>query len=305
MTESLDRLAAMADPSEVLSRINKYEAAQVIKELRQERKKTLLVSGPRDVARARAYLRTAHRIAEVLHAQNPDDKVVTTVFAAVIKDTGEHRRAGELLAARLRGDCNHYYLRVVGSVLWWGGYRTSAQFAFDLAQQYQDAAGRFTFTDETLESLRARLRGTWLPDNAFYRLSEECKRPILTDAELATLEAPLPIPGLDGYTLRPLKSKRQLARTANQLRNCLNSYLTQVVNGTTLLFAVEQDGTPVEAIEVNPATRMVVQWKGPSNTPPNTQTRQSIERVLAQTAVPSELPSIHNRTGVVTDEAPF
>ena len=190
-------------------------------------------------------------------------------------------------------------------MLFRSGYRTSAQFAFDLAQQYQDAAGKFTFTDETLESLRARLRGTWLPDNAFYRLSEECKRPLLTDAELATLEAPLPIPGLDGYTLRPLKSKRQLARTANQLRNCLNSYLTQVVNGTTLLFAVEKDGTPVEAIEVNPATRMVVQWKGPSNTPPNAQTRPSIERVLTQTVIPAERPGSNNKTGAITNEASF
>jgi hypothetical protein len=304
MTESLDRLTEMADPSEVLSSISKYDATQIIKHLRQARK-ALWNPNTQDLARAGAYLRTAHRIAEVLHAQNPDDKVVTTVFAAVIKDGGEYRRAGELLAARLRDDCNHYYLNVVGSVLWWGGYRTSARFAFDLAQQYQDSAGTFTFTNETLESLRARLRGTWLPNDAFYRLSEEGKQPLLADEELAKLETPLPIPGLAGYTLRPIKSKRQLARAANQLRNCLNSYLTQIVHGTTLLFSVENDGTPVEAIEVNPATRKVVQWKGPSNSAPNAQTRPIIERVLARTAIPAELPTTTTKTGVVTDEAPF
>jgi len=292
MNEKLDQISKMADPGSVLANINKYDATQLIKQFRETRKE-LLRSGSHDNRRqASAYLRAAHRIAEVLHARNADDLVVTTVFAAVIKDTGELRRAGELLAARLRGDCNNYYLNVVGSVLWHSGYRTSAQFAFDLAEQYA-AAGGFAFTNETLETLRARLRRTWLPDNAFYRLSEDGKQPLLTDKELEKLETPIPIPGLPGYTLRPLKSKRQLARTANQLRNCLNSYLTQIANGTTLLFGVERAGTPVEAIEVNPATRKIVQWKGSSNSAPNIRTKPHIERVLTKSALPSR--QSHNK----------
>jgi hypothetical protein len=160
-------------------------------------------------------------------------------------------------------------------------YRTSAHLAFELADQYQAAGrGNYAITNETLESLRARLRRTWLPDNAFYRLSEEGKTPLITSTELAQLETPVEIHGLSGYTLRPLKSKRQLARVANQLKNCLNSYLRQVVNGTTMLFAVECQGTPIEAIEVNPATRQVVQWKGERNAAPNPRTRAAIEQTL-------------------------
>jgi hypothetical protein len=162
-------------------------------------------------------------------------------------------------------------------------YRTSAQLAFELADQYEVAGrGNYAITNETLESLRARLRRTWLPDNAFYRLSEEGKQPFITSTELARLETPVEIRGLSGYTLRPLKSKRQLARVANQLKNCLNSYLSQVVNGTTMLFAVECHGTPIEAIEVNPATRRVVQWKGERNAAPNPRTRAAIEQALVQ-----------------------
>lgn len=295
MTDTLNDLSQIADPAVVLSNINKYDATQLIKRLRQARRQLLASSSHDSHVRARAYLRTARRIAEVLHAKNSDDIVVTTVFAAVIKDGGELRRAGELLAARLRGDCDNYYLNVVGSVLWHGGFRTSARFAFDLAEQYEAAAGNFVFTNETLESLRARLRGTWLPDNAFYRLSEDGRHPLLTDKELEKLETPIPIPGLAGYTLRPLKSKRQLARSANQLRNCLNSYLAQIVNGTTLLFGVECAGTPVETIEVNPATRKIVQWKGPSNAAPNNRTRPLIERVLVQAVVPTKQPQIQQK----------
>ena len=302
MNQELLQLIRMPDPTEVLSHITPYEATHLIRQLREARAKELLKVRDAGRSRADSCLRTALRISEALHAQHPDDVVITTVLAAVVKDAGGFRRAGELLAARLRQDCDHYYLNVVGSVLWHGGYQTSARFAFDLARQYEDADGDLTFTEETLETLRSRLRGTWLPDNAFFRLSEEGKHPMLTNKELAKLETPIPIPGLDGYTLRPLKSKRQLARVANQLRNCLNSYLSQVVNGTTMLFAVENKGTPVEAIEVNPATQTIVQWKGVSNSSPNKKTRPIIERVLAQTSVRAE-PQATTKTGAITIEA--
>ena len=298
MSEVLDRLINLADPAAILATTTQYEATGLIRELRQ--------AANDEPARRRAYRRAAYRLAEVLHAQQPDNIVVTTVFAAVVKDSGDLCRAAEILANRLRDDCDNYYLNVVGSVLWHSGFRTSALFAFDLAQQYAEAGNEpFAFTNETLETLRARLRGTWLPDNAFFRLCEDGTQPVITDEELAKLEAPIPIPGLEGFTLRPLKSKRQLARVANQLRNCLNSYFAQVVRGTTLIFAVERNGVPVEAIEVNPATRRIVQWKGPSNCAPNRQTQAQITQVLAGATVPTEPRQPQNQTGVQTNEAPF
>ncbi len=270
MTINIQEVLEMPDPALVLDSISEYEATSLIAFLRR--------AEDIDLDRQISY-----RIAEALHQRQPDNVVATTVFAALLKDIGEVRRAAEVLAVRLRQDCDWYFLRVVGSVLWRMNYRTSAQLAFELADQYQAAGrGNYAITNETLKSLRARLRQTWLPDNAFYRLSEEGKQPFITSTELAQLETPVEIRGLSGYTLRPLKSKRQLARVANQLKNCLNSYLSQVVNGTTMLFAVECQGTPIEAIEVNPATRRVVQWKGERNSPPNQTTRAAIQRTLVQ-----------------------
>jgi hypothetical protein len=270
MTIDIQEVLEMPDPALVLDSISEYEATSLIAFLRRAE----------DVDLDR---RVSYRIAEALHQRQPDNVVATTVFAALLKDIGEVRRAAEVLAVRLREDCDWYFLRVVGSVLWRMDYRTSAQLAFELADQYEVAGrGNYAITNETLESLRARLRRTWLPDNAFYRLSEEGKQPFITSTELARLETPVEIRGLSGYTLRPLKSKRQLARVANQLKNCLNSYLSQVVNGTTMLFAVECHGTPIEAIEVNPATRRVVQWKGERNAAPNPRTRAAIEQALVQ-----------------------
>jgi hypothetical protein len=270
MTVNIEEVLAMPDPALVLDSISEYEATSLIAFLRRAENI--------DLDR-----RVSYRIAEALHQRQPDNVVVTTVFAALLKDIGEVRRAAEVLAVRLRQDCDWYFLRVVGSVLWRMDYQTSAQLAFELADQYEDAGrGNYAITNETLESLRARLRRTWLPDNVFYRLSEEGKQPFITSSELQQMESPVEIHGLTGYTLRPLKSKRQLARVANQLQNCLNSYLSQVVHGTTLLFAVEFHGTPVEAIEVNPATRRVVQWKGKRNSAPNQRTHTAIQQTLTQ-----------------------
>lgn len=269
MSIYLSEVLELADPALILDRISEYEATQLISFLRR--------TDGADPQR-----RVAGRIAEALHQKDPDNRVVTTVYCAVLKDRGELHRAANILAARLRQDCDWFFLRVVGSVLWRMQYRTSALLAFELADQYELAGrGNYVLTEETLETLRARLRRTWLPDNAFYRLSEEGRQPFITSAELAALEAPVDVVGLQGYTLRPLKSKRQLARVANQLKNCLNSYLGQVANGTTLLFAVENNGCPVEAIEVNPATRRVVQWKGERNSSPDPRTRTAIETTLA------------------------
>ena len=268
MNRSVEEITQLPDPAIVLDEIDQFSATQLISSLRNS-----YALDPHN--------RVAYRLAEVLHHRHPTDIVVTTCFAAVLKDVGELDRAANLLADRLREDCNWYFLRVIGSVFNRRGMRTSANFAFELAQQFEDAGkGNYQITTETLGTLRERLRRTWLPNDAFFDIAEEGNAAELTSEELATLETPIAIPGLNGYTLRPLKSKRQLARVANQLRNCLNSYLSQVVNGATLLFAVELQGTPIEAIEVNPASRKVVQWKGVCNSNPNLNLQPHIQQAL-------------------------
>jgi len=268
MNRSIEEITQLPDPAIVLDEIDQYSATRLIGSLRNS-----YALDPHN--------RIAYRLAEVLHRRHPNDIAATTCFTAVLKDVGELDRAANLLADRLREDCNWYFLRVIGSVFNRRGMRTSANFAFELAQQFEDAGkGNYQITTETLGTLRERLRRTWLPNDAFFDIAEEGNAAELTSEELATLETPIAIPGLNGYTLRPLKSKRQLARVANQLRNCLNSYLSQVVNGATLLFAVELQGTPIEAIEVNPASRKVVQWKGVCNSNPNPNLQPHIQQAL-------------------------
>lgn len=268
MSRSVEEITQLLDPAIVLDEIDQFSATQLISRLRNS-----LALDP--------HKRVAYRLAEVLHQRHPTDIVVTTCFAAVLKDVGELNRAANLLADRLREDCNWYFLRVIGSVFNRRGMRTSANLAFELAQQFEDAGkSNYQITTETLGTLKERLRRTWLPNNSFFAITEEGNAVELTSEELATLETPIAIPGLGGYTLRPLKSKRQLTRVANQLQNCLNSYHSQVVNGATLLFAVELQGTPIEAIEVNPASRKVVQWKGVCNSKPNQTLQPHIQRSL-------------------------
>ena len=268
MNRSVEEITQLLDPAIVLDEIDKFSATQLISSLRNS-----YALDPHN--------RVAYRLAEDLHRRHPDDIAATTCFTAVLKDVGELDRAANLLADRLREDCNWYFLRVIGSVFNRRGMRTSANFAFELAQQFEDAGkGNYQITTETLGTLRERLRRTWLPNDAFFDIAEEGNAAELTSEELATLETPIAIPGLNGYTLRPLKSKRQLARVANQLRNCLNSYLSQVVNGATLLFAVELQGIPIEAIEENPASRKVVQWKGVCNSNPNLNLQPHIQQAL-------------------------
>ena len=275
MSLTIEEIAQLRDPATALDQIDQYSATQLIRELRRSR-----AVDPHN--------RISYRLAEVLHERHPNDIVITTVFTAVFKDVGELDQAANLLANRLRDDCDWYFLRVIGSVLWRKGKRTSAQFAFELAQQFEDAGkGNYQITAETLGTLRERLRGTWLPNGISFDLTEEGNATELTSQELVALETPVHILGLDGYTIRPLKSKRQLARVANQLHNCLNSYLGQVLNGATMLFAVELQGTPIEAIEINPASRKIVQWKGVHNSAPDKNLQPRIRKTLTTLSLPA------------------
>jgi len=283
MTPEIAELISVDDYTTLVDTVDRFRLTATVATLRRAR------SVP-------SSLEAAERLTEALYSRYPTDHVVITVRAAVLKDCGHLHQAAQVLAGHLHEMSDSFYLRVVASVLWHMELRTSASFAFELADRHSSNAGHRTpLTFETVQTLRERLLGTWLPNTDFYRLSEQGAQPLKTDSELAPLETPVAVDGLPTYTLRPLKSKRQLARAANHLQNCLNSYHSQIVQGTTLLFAVERDGTPIEAIEVNPSTRRVVQWKGVSNRPPNSTTKPVIERTLKNVAgiraqVPAEDP---------------
>ena len=269
---------------ELIDNLSSGDAAGIVQQFGRNKSSRLVRELRKSYNRQGARLAAEHLTVALLAAY-PAQPVAITLRAAVLKDNGQIHDAAILLSRHLNQHSNHYFLRVAGSVLWRQHQRTSARFVFDLADELQrGAVPNGTLTAETVATIQARLSRRWLPDNEFYRRSELGKQALIASDDLTKLERAIPVPGLDGYTIRPLRSKRQLARVANQLRNCMNAYLTQVQQGTTLLYAIEENGTPIEAIEVNPSSRRIVQWKAKSNAAPNPMTRPAIERALTNFA---------------------
>lgn len=278
-------MASSTVTDDLINRLSSGEAVRIVQQFGRNKCSGLVRDLRRSVRNPGVQIAAENLTAALLSA-HPTDPVAITLRAAVLKDNGQIHDAAILLSRHLSRNSNSYFLRVAGSVLWRQEQRTSARFVFDLADELErGAVPNGTLTAETVATIQARLSRRWLPDNAHFRRSELGTQDLIASHDLTQIERPIPVHGLDGYTIRPLRSKRQLARVANQLRNCMNAYLTQVQQGTTLLFAIEVNGTPVEAIEVNPASHRIVQWKAKSNAAPNPVTRPAIEQAITNFAL--------------------
>jgi hypothetical protein len=99
------------------------------------------------------------------------------------------------------------------------------------------------------------------------------------------LDGVVPVPALPGVTVRQLESRNQIERFANHLRNCLSNMRAAIEADATRVIGIELDGTPVEAVEVNPRGGRIRQWKATHNTEPNPTTRPVIERFLLDLGV--------------------
>lgn len=98
MSLRLSEVVLLADPATVLAEIDRYEATKIVSTLR----KSLHVEGA---------LYAVDRISHTLLESMPDDIIFTTIRASVLKDMGLLNESAEMLATRLRGDCNGHFLK--------------------------------------------------------------------------------------------------------------------------------------------------------------------------------------------------
>lgn len=165
-------------------------------------------------------------------------------------------------------------LRVAARLMGERGHRASNAWLHTLADEVErNPQG---LTRETVTTIIDRLHGRWLPEgDPREHLTMETMLADLTD-----LEQPVEVPGVPGLRLRPLRSRQQLDRFSNHLKNCASSYLALVKSGATRLLGLELDGTPVELIEVHPRTGIIKQWKGYRNGAPDPARRRLVESFL-------------------------
>ncbi len=195
----------------------------------------------------------------------------------LLADVGEHAPMRDILlqksfwtAAHARCAASYFRLRGRTRAQWW-------------CHALANAAGcdKAVLDAETVGHIKARMRGGVDLEHDF---EPYWGAPVRDD--LVWPEEPISIPGLDGVRVRPLRSGQQVDRATHYLKNCLASmYRTAIVRGTKRVATVEVNNKPVEAIEVDTRTGMVLQWKGRNNTSPDSIRRRTIEKYLASVRV--------------------
>ena len=193
---------------------------------------------------------------------------------ATLLDVGDVYQVVESLIARLEIDqASAGDLYVGGRAIRLLGRDVTGRWVFGLADDLK--TNGHPLTPETRNLIVGALRG---PRQDF----EDVDIDAIKEVDLQALESVTPIPGLEGTTLRPIRSRGQCDRYANRLRNCASGYVARVKADACRLFGIEVDGEPVELIEVRPSDGRIVQWKGHANGPADSHRRPVVERFLSE-----------------------
>ena len=207
----------------------------------------------------------------------PECRFTRSCAFAALMDVGQAQEIrGRLGRVFETNGVNNFDLRVAARAMRLTGSRNSATWMHALADHLE--GGGEPLGPEVVGSVVDRLFGRWMPAGAELDFMETDSA--LSEAELVALEQPIDIPTLPGYRIRPIKSRGQCDRAANILKNCLSSYRFLVKSGAARVFTLEENGVPVEAIEVHPRTGRVKQWKGKGNVPAEPTRRRIVEEFL-------------------------
>ena len=108
------------------------------------------------------------------------------------------------------------------------------------------------------------------------------------------------VAGSANLRIRRITSKGQLDRAAHHLRNCLSSYWSSVRDQRRVILTVERNGQPIQAIEIDPRSGNVIQWKGHRNTVPDPELVPTIARALSNSgySIPLKFTSSERRASV-------
>lgn len=252
------------DRTTLLMGLKRYDATMLCAEIRRYDRLTA------------GWAETLEAVARWILERWSDERYARAAALAGLLDVraGDGEVRNHLLAQLEAGTYSAADLRVAARLMGERGHRASNAWLHTLADEVErNPQG---LTRETVTTIIDRLHGRWLPEGDPYEhLTVETMLADLTD-----LEQPVEVPGAPGLRLRPLRSRQQLDRFSNHLKNCASSYLALVKSGATRLLGLELDGTPVELIEVHPRTGIIKQWKGYRNGAPDPTRRRLVEPFL-------------------------
>lgn len=218
--------------------------------------------------------------ATVALAEHPENRFITATSCGALLDARQVTAVVDILRAKRASiaECS-YLMNVLARTLGMRGRRNSRAVAFRLAEQLKSGQA---LTSDQLMWLDSRLGDAFLAAPDFdepWPQGQEALEPP------QRLDGVVPVPALPGVTVRQLESRNQVERFANRLRNCLSNMRAAIEADATRVIGIELDGTPVEAVEINPRGGHIRQWKAVRNAEPNPATRPVIERFLLDLGV--------------------
>jgi len=241
-----------------------FFATQVIAQLRRE------YGANRSIA-----IQVATQICETAlpKARPRDLKFLNAQFVALALDRCDYENVRQHLLRNASPNFSLTFLMLSRRFCRMTNRPNRAEF-FDHLIVDRNAYADLEFTPEIVREIRTALSRHALDENTLnFHGAAAPKFPPL-------LSAPLPVQGLETGVLRQILSSNYNNRVINYLKNCLGSYKAAILDGRATVLALELDGKPTEAIQINRATMAVQQWAGVGNAPPNAATKNAIVETL-------------------------
>ncbi len=246
-----------------------FFASQVIVQLRRE----FGVNRPRAIQIASEICEKA-----LLKARPRDLKFLNAQFVALALDRCEYETVREYLLRNVAANFNLSFLMVSRRFCRLTNRPRRAEF-FDHLIADRNANADLEFTPEIVREIRNALSRHAPDENLlnFHDTAAPKFQPLIS--------VPLPVQGLETGVLRQILSSNYNNRCINYLKNCLGAYKAAILDGRATVLALELDGKPTEAIQINRATMTVQQWAGVGNAPPNPVTKNAIVETLKSIGV--------------------
>ena len=241
-----------------------FFATQVIAQLRRE----YGLKRPLAIQIATEICETA-----LLKARPRDLKFLNAQFVALALDRSDFENVREYLLRNISTNFRLTLLMVSRRFCRLTNRPRRAEF-FDHLIVDRNANAELEFSPEIVREIRTALSRHAPDENVLnFHGAAAPKFPPL-------ISAPLLVQGLETGVLRQILSSNYNNRVINYLKNCLGSYKAAILDGRATVLALELDGKPTEAIQINRATMTVAQWAGVGNAPPNAATKNAIVETL-------------------------
>lgn len=244
------------------------------------------------------------QLCQLALAEHPGHEPFMNVHIASLVDIGQTRNASRAALRYVHAGRTPFFMRTMARLFSASGLPESAVRIF---QRSETGA---VMTVEEARALALTLRqissngansghrptsGAWYFENGI-DLEDDQPDAVLRDTSVGSTQAsvqplkgrPLESRSLPTVTIHAATSRQQIDRATNYLKNCLSQYWKKVKRGQTWIYVVERDGKPIEAIEVHPTSRKVLQWKGIKNCAADPTAKAALTRELITAGVLDE-----------------